>query len=112
MITATIMQNRYKSCPERPIWLGRWRPCAGRYLEPAVSGQREPVAHHLPARGLHRRRTAVGGEVGLGREPPRVAYPVPMIFAASMGPMPKISVRVVPEASTSASMRSFRSAIF
>ena len=37
---------------------------------------------------------------------------VPMIFAASMGPTPKISVRVVPEASTSASMRSFRSAIF
>ena len=37
---------------------------------------------------------------------------VPMIFAASMGPMPKISMRVVPEASTSASMRSFRSAIF
>jgi hypothetical protein len=37
---------------------------------------------------------------------------VPMIFAASMGPTPKISVRVVPEASTSAFMRSFRSAIF
>ena len=37
---------------------------------------------------------------------------VPMIFAASMGPTPKISVRVVPEASTSASMRSFRSTIF
>jgi hypothetical protein len=38
---------------------------------------------------------------------------VPMIFAARMGPTPpKISVRVVPEASTSASMRPFRSAIF
>ncbi len=37
---------------------------------------------------------------------------VPMILAASMGPMPKISVRVVPEASTSASMRLSRSAIF
>ncbi len=37
---------------------------------------------------------------------------VPTIFAASMGPMPKISVRAVPEASTSASMRSFRFAIF
>src|SRR5215217_6321542 len=35
-----------------------------------------------------------------------------MILAASMGPMPKISVRVVPEASTSASMRLSRSAIF
>ena len=35
-----------------------------------------------------------------------------MIFAARMGPTPKISVRVVPEASTSASMRSFRLAIF
>src|SRR5215212_8306657 len=35
-----------------------------------------------------------------------------MIFAASMGPMPKTSVRAVPEASTSASMRSFRFAIF
>jgi hypothetical protein len=37
---------------------------------------------------------------------------VPMILAASMGPGPKISVRVVPEASTSASMHLFRSAIF
>ena len=37
---------------------------------------------------------------------------VPMILAARMGPMPKIWVRVVPEASTSASMRPFRSAIF
>jgi hypothetical protein len=37
---------------------------------------------------------------------------VPMILAARMGPMPKISVRVVPEASTSASMRPLRSAIF
>ena len=35
-----------------------------------------------------------------------------MILAASMGPMPKISVRVVPEASTSASIPSFRFAIF
>src|SRR3712207_5479150 len=35
-----------------------------------------------------------------------------MILAASMGPTPKIPVRVVPEASTSASMRPFRSAIF
>jgi hypothetical protein len=37
---------------------------------------------------------------------------VPMILAASMGPMPKISVRVVPEAATSASMRPLRPAIF
>ena len=37
---------------------------------------------------------------------------VPMILAASMGPMPKILVRVVPEASISASMRPLRSAIF
>ena len=37
---------------------------------------------------------------------------VPMILAARMGPTPKIWVRVVPEASTSASMRPFRSAIF
>ena len=36
----------------------------------------------------------------------------PMIVAASMGPTPKIWVRVVPEASTSASMRAFRFAIF
>jgi hypothetical protein len=48
--------------------------------------------------------------LGVGK---RTTFPtVPMILAASMGPMPKISVRVVPEASTSASMRSFRSAIF
>jgi hypothetical protein len=50
--------------------------------------------------------------VSLGRETHHTAYPVPMILAASTGPMPKISVRVVPVASTSASMRSFRSAIF
>jgi hypothetical protein len=43
--------------------------------------------------------------LGVGK---RLALPiVPMILAASMGPMPKISVRVVPEASTSASMHSF-----
>jgi hypothetical protein len=36
----------------------------------------------------------------------------PMILAARIGPTPKISVRVVPEASTSASMRPLRSAIF
>jgi hypothetical protein len=41
-----------------------------------------------------------------------VAYPVPMILAARMGPMPKIWLRVVPEASISASMRPLRSAIF
>src|SRR5215207_3192992 len=42
-------------------------------VELAVPGQREPVAHHLPAGGLHRRRAGVGGEVGLGREPRHVA---------------------------------------
>src|SRR5215210_5087353 len=29
----------------------------------ALAGQREPVAHHLPARCLKRRRASVGGEV-------------------------------------------------
>jgi hypothetical protein len=48
--------------------------------------------------------------LGVGKRP--TSPTVPMILAARMGPMPKISVRVVPEASTSASMRSFRSAIF
>src|SRR5215217_1937360 len=42
-------------------------------IEPAVSGQREPVTHHLAARDLHRRRAAVGGKVGLSREACRVA---------------------------------------
>jgi hypothetical protein len=50
--------------------------------------------------------------VRLGGETRHVAYPAPMIFAARMGPMPKIWVRVVPEACTSASIRPFRSAIF
>ena len=50
--------------------------------------------------------------MGLGREAPHVAYPVPMIFAASMRPIPEISVRLVPEASTSASICLFRFAIF
>jgi hypothetical protein len=48
--------------------------------------------------------------LGVGKRP--TSPTVPMILADSMGPMPKISVRVVPEASTSASMRPFRSAIF
>ena len=43
--------------------------------------------------------------MGLGREASHVAYPGPKIVAARMGPTPKIWVRVVPEASTSASMR-------
>jgi hypothetical protein len=48
--------------------------------------------------------------LGVGK---RATLPtVPMILAARMGPMPKIWVRVVPEASTSASIRPFRSAIF
>jgi hypothetical protein len=48
--------------------------------------------------------------LGVGK---RITFPtVPMILAASMGPTPKIWVRVVPEASTSASMRPSRSAIF
>jgi hypothetical protein len=46
----------------------------------------------------------------LGKRP--TSPTVPMILADRIGPMPKISVRVVPEASTSASIRRFRSAIF
>jgi hypothetical protein len=38
-----------------------------------VSGQREPVANHLAAGDLYRRRAGVGGEVALGREARRVA---------------------------------------
>jgi hypothetical protein len=49
--------------------------------------------------------------MGLGREARNVTDR-PKIVAARMGPTPKISVRVVPEASTSASMRTLRSAIF
>jgi hypothetical protein len=48
--------------------------------------------------------------LGVGK---RLTSPtVPMILAASIGLMAKIWVRVVPEASTSASMRPFSSAIF
>jgi hypothetical protein len=50
--------------------------------------------------------------VGFGREAPHVAHRADDLCGQSMGPMPKISVRVVPEASTSASICSFRSAIF
>jgi hypothetical protein len=35
--------------------------------------------------------------MGLGRETRHVAYPVPKILAARMGPTPKSWVRVVPE---------------
>src|SRR5215204_6061830 len=43
-------------------------------VELAVAGQREPMAHHLPARGLKRRRSGVRGEMGFGREALHVAY--------------------------------------
>src|SRR5829696_9125773 len=42
-------------------------------VELAVAGQREPVAHHLPTRGLQRRRATVGGEVRLAREARHIA---------------------------------------
>src|SRR5215208_4439235 len=42
-------------------------------VELAVARQREPVAHHLPARCLHRRRAGVGGEMGLGGQTRHVA---------------------------------------
>ena len=44
-------------------------------VELAVAAQREPVACHLAAGSFHRRRTTVGGEVGLGREARHVADP-------------------------------------
>jgi hypothetical protein len=50
--------------------------------------------------------------MGLGVGKRATSPTAPMILAASMGPMPKISVRVVPEASTSASMRPLKSVIF
>src|SRR4051812_25624334 len=37
-------------------------------VELAVAGHREPVAHHIAARCLQRRRARVGGEVCLARE--------------------------------------------
>src|SRR5215213_8734037 len=43
-------------------------------VEVSVAGQREPMAHHLPAGGLKRRRSGVRGEMGFGREAPHVAY--------------------------------------
>src|SRR5215211_2250921 len=42
-------------------------------VELTVAGQREPVAHHLAACGLQRRRASVGGEMGLGGETRHVA---------------------------------------
>lgn len=84
----------------------------GRSVETAVAGKREPVAHHLPAGDLH------GGDscsekakwplVGNRLTSPAKA----MILAAKIGPTPKMSVRVVPEASgTSWRMQASRSAI-
>ena len=49
--------------------------------------------------------------MGLGLET-RHTVDRPDVLAASMGPMPKVSMRLVAEASTSASIRSFRSVIF
>ncbi len=50
--------------------------------------------------------------MSLGRETHHPADRPDDLGGQGMGPMPKISMRLVPEASTSASMRSFRSAIF
>ena len=50
--------------------------------------------------------------MGLGVGKRATSPTVPIILAARMGPMPKIWVRAVPEASISASMRLLRSAIF
>jgi hypothetical protein len=57
----------------RPTWLGIPPPCAGRSVELAVSGQREPVAHHLAAGSLYWRGAGIGDEAGPGRETPHVA---------------------------------------
>ena len=48
--------------------------------------------------------------LGVGKRP--TSPTVPKIVAARMGPTPKISVRVVPDVSTSALTRASRSAIF
>lgn len=44
--------------------------------------------------------------MSLAREARNVAYPIPTIFAARIGPTPKISVSMVPQASPSTPMRS------
>ena len=62
-------------------------------------------APRLAAGGLDRRHARVGGAVSLAREARNVAYPIPTIFAAKIGPTPKISVSMVLEASTSTAMR-------
>jgi hypothetical protein len=49
--------------------------------------------------------------VSFTREARNVAYPIPTIFAARIGPTPKIPVSMVPEVSTSTPMRSSSSAI-
>ena len=49
--------------------------------------------------------------MSLAREARNVAYPIPKIFAARIGPTPKISVSMVPEAFTSPAMRSSSSAM-
>ena len=50
--------------------------------------------------------------MGLGRKPPHVARRADDLGGQSMGPISKISVRLVAQTSTSSSMRSFSSAIF
>ena len=82
-------------------------------VELTVAGHRGPSgASTAHSEGLHRRRTGVGSEVGLEAEAPHVAYGAYDPGGRGRDLSPRISVRLVPEASTSASMRSFRSAIF
>ncbi len=46
-----------------------------RVVELTIPSPREPVAHHLPAGGLDRRRASMGGEVALVREAASIADP-------------------------------------
>ena len=80
-------------------------------VEAAIAGEREPVPDHLAAGSFNGCHTCVGSEVSLAREARNVAYPIPKIFAAKIGPTPKISVSMVPEAFTSVAMRWSSSAI-
>jgi hypothetical protein len=81
-------------------------------VEATVARQRDLVPEHLAARGFDG-SDASSEEAKCSLFGNLLTSPtIPMIFAARIDPMPKTSVRVVPEASTSSRMHSSKEATF
>ena len=77
-------------------------------VESPVAASRQPVGDAAAGGELDRRRPRVGGEACRGGEPGRVPVE-PISMAATIGPIPKISVSVVADAATAVLIRRLES---